>query len=324
MNGARVLIVEDDPGVRRVLEFRLKASGHKVTTVENGPAAVQLLARETFDIVLTDLCMPEMNGIELLREVKRLSPSTQVIILTAYGTMDSAIEALRDDQAFDYIAKPVDIAHLNSRIQAALATQAVAEKTRSGRFKALTPEETDPVDPLTGFPDGTALRKAVVCAIGRFARGKQRFSIVMLDVDHFGYFSLLNGRREGEHLLAELASLIRQNIRKGDLVFRVGEDRFAILMPDLDENGTEAVADRLREVVANYSFVGRENQPMGRVTISVGISRWDGVTMDVETVIEEAVAMLEKAKNEGRNRTRIMRAAKIGENGPVERRAGFA
>ncbi|MCX7805028.1 MAG: response regulator, partial [Planctomycetota bacterium] len=253
MNGAKILIVEDDPGVRRVLEFRLKASGNRVTAVDCGREALAAIEREPFDIVLTDLCMPGMDGIALLKEVKRLCPDVQVIILTAYGTLDTAIEALRDAQAFDYISKPVDIDALNSRIQAALAAraeQALAAKTRSGRFLATPADDPDPADPLTGFPCSNSLKRTICCIIGRFARARQRFSIVILDVDHFGYFNLLNGRREGEHLLTELAALIRQNIRKGDSVFRIGEDRFAIVLPEMDDRGAEAVADRIRGSVA--------------------------------------------------------------------------
>ncbi len=319
------MIVEDDPGVRRVLEFRLKASGNSVTAVESGRDALAILEREQFDIVLTDLCMPGMDGIALLKEVKRLRPDVQVIILTAYGTIDTAIEALRDAQAFDYLSKPVDVDALNSRIQAALAArseQVLVSKAKSGRFQTAVADDPESVDPLTGFPGADSLRRAVCCLIGRSARARRRFPIVMLDVDHFSYFKLLNGKREGDHLLAELAALIRQNIRKGDFVFRIGEDRFAIILQELDDKGAEAIADRIRGCVARYVFQGGEKQPLGRVTVSVGVSMWDGETMDAETVIGEAVDALEKAKDDGRNLTRTMRIYREVMRDSIGRRTG--
>ncbi len=106
-----VLIVDDEEIIRESLSFVLSKEGYRVKEAANGRIAVDLLKEETFDLILTDLEMPEMKGIELLEQVSRISPETLVVIITAYGSIDTAIQALRKG-AIDYILKPVEFDEL--------------------------------------------------------------------------------------------------------------------------------------------------------------------------------------------------------------------
>jgi DNA-binding NtrC family response regulator len=111
-----ILIVDDEEIIRESLSFILNKEGYKVREAEDGKAALDLVKRESFDLVLTDLEMPEMKGIELLENVSRVSPTTMVVIVTAYGSIDTAIAALRKG-AVDYILKPVEFDELLVKVR---------------------------------------------------------------------------------------------------------------------------------------------------------------------------------------------------------------
>jgi DNA-binding NtrC family response regulator len=102
---AKVLVVDDEAIVRESLRDWLSDIGHQVLTAENGPQALEIIQKEEPRIVITDLVMPGMDGIELLKRVKAISPSTEVIVITAYGSIPTAITAMREG-AYDYIEKP--------------------------------------------------------------------------------------------------------------------------------------------------------------------------------------------------------------------------
>lgn len=102
-----ILIVDDEELIRSTIAIKLEHDGHKTDTVASGEEALKILKSKSFDIVLTDLKMIGMDGIELLKQVKQLQPDIEVIILTGYASLESAIEALRNE-AYDYLLKPLN------------------------------------------------------------------------------------------------------------------------------------------------------------------------------------------------------------------------
>ncbi|HPX41283.1 MAG TPA: response regulator, partial [Candidatus Hydrogenedentes bacterium] len=102
---ARMLVVDDEPGIRQVLETAFTDRGLAVTTASNGDKAIELLTEQQFDVVITDLKMPGRDGMAVLRAAKEAAIDAGIIVITAYGTLETAVEAMRLG-AFDYIAKP--------------------------------------------------------------------------------------------------------------------------------------------------------------------------------------------------------------------------
>ena len=103
----RILVVDDEDIIRESLSFILKKEGYTVEEASDGKAAYEKIIEESFDVVITDLEMPKMGGIDLLENISKASSQTSVLIITAYGSLDTAIEALRHG-ATDYILKPVE------------------------------------------------------------------------------------------------------------------------------------------------------------------------------------------------------------------------
>jgi len=119
---AKILIVDDEPGILDFLRNMFHADGYEVVIALNGGEAIESVKNETVDLVITDLRMPEMDGMEVLRELKKLKPSIPVIILTAYASDETAIEAKKLG-AFTYIAKPFNVAGLLGIVKRALCAE---------------------------------------------------------------------------------------------------------------------------------------------------------------------------------------------------------
>jgi len=134
----RILVVDDEPSILSVVHTLVKAEGYEVTGALGGERALELLGRERFDVVMTDIRMVPVNGFEVLRAVKEHCPDTEVLMLTAYGTLETAVEALKLG-AFDYLTKPFKIPELLLTIQRALEYRRTAA-SRQDSQTAVVPE----------------------------------------------------------------------------------------------------------------------------------------------------------------------------------------
>jgi two-component system response regulator HydG len=130
----RLLVVDDQKNMRATTAMVLRQAGYHVDEAEDGAAAIRQLQGEAYDVVLTDLRMPEVDGMEVLRTVRRVAPDTEVIVMTAYGTIESAVEAIRRG-AYDFLAKPFKEDELLLR-----AAKAVEKRRLVGQVSVLTGE----------------------------------------------------------------------------------------------------------------------------------------------------------------------------------------
>ena len=128
----QLLVVDDEPNLRKVLSAQLQRDGYDVHTAEDGEQALEVLREHHIDLVITDLKMPKLDGMELLRRVVAMDEELPVVMITAHGTVDNAVEALKTG-AFDYITKPFDQAEVRSVVQKALRTRdlSATEATRA-------------------------------------------------------------------------------------------------------------------------------------------------------------------------------------------------
>ena len=119
-----VLIVDDEPGFRKMLEWGLAGQGMSVESAENGAQGVEMAGKKNFDVIISDITMPEMDGLKLLQAIKRSSPHTEVIIATGFGAVETAVFAMQQG-AFDFILKPYDLEHLLTCVQRAVERRSV-------------------------------------------------------------------------------------------------------------------------------------------------------------------------------------------------------
>jgi two-component system response regulator HydG len=122
-----ILVVEDQKNMRESLAIAFKRAGYSVNAVENGEKAIKLQKMDFFDLAIVDLKMEDMDGLEVLSRIKSISPSTEVIVMTAFGTIDSAIQAMRNG-AYDYVTKPFQLSDILSVIERALEKKRLSDK----------------------------------------------------------------------------------------------------------------------------------------------------------------------------------------------------
>jgi DNA-binding response OmpR family regulator len=125
----KILVVDDEPGVRNSLKEILEQEGHQVTAAASGEEALAVLSEDVFDLVLVDLKMEGIDGLEVMAQVKKTTPDTVVVMLTAYGTLDSAVGALRQG-AHDYLLKPSSVEEIVTSVQTGLGKRWQALRRR--------------------------------------------------------------------------------------------------------------------------------------------------------------------------------------------------
>jgi DNA-binding response OmpR family regulator len=126
---AKILVVDDEPTVRESLDEILRLEGYQVVSVESGDLAIKTMQNETFDLILLDLKMPGMDGIDVMRLATKIAPDTKIILLTGHGSMESAVEALRHS-AHDYLIKPIPTRELLTSVERAIAQRTELQKKR--------------------------------------------------------------------------------------------------------------------------------------------------------------------------------------------------
>jgi two-component system response regulator HydG len=129
-DGPTLLVADDDPGLRESLERTLTRAGYQVVLAPDGRAALDLIQGKSLDLILTDLRMPGLTGVELLRAAKALMPDVDVILITAFGTIEEAVNAMRDG-AYDFITKPFRGEHLLKVVGKALERRSLIEQNRN-------------------------------------------------------------------------------------------------------------------------------------------------------------------------------------------------
>jgi DNA-binding NtrC family response regulator len=130
MKDATILLVDDEVVFTNNMSKLLTKRGYRVTAVNSGEAALRALQEHSFDVMVLDLKMPGMDGIATMHEMRKLEPSTEVLILTGHGSIDTALEAIQLG-AYDYVTKPCEIADLVSKIEAAFERKMIRDKRES-------------------------------------------------------------------------------------------------------------------------------------------------------------------------------------------------
>ncbi|AOC57056.1 MULTISPECIES: response regulator transcription factor [Bacillus] len=187
MNKGKILVVEDEKKIARVLSLELEYEGYEVTVKETGMDGLQALEEESFDLVLLDVMLPELSGLEVLRRVRKTNTATPIMLITARGSVPDKVSGL-DLGANDYITKPFDIEELLARIRAQLrlnihaqeemetelsiADLTVNEKTRdiqrAGQMLELTPREYDLLVHLLKHQQQVLTRDQLLTAVWGF------------------------------------------------------------------------------------------------------------------------------------------------------------
>jgi two-component system cell cycle response regulator len=310
--GVRVLAVDDDPVTLRLLARHLKDAGHQVETARNGREALALTLRTRPQVIVTDWTMPDLDGLEFCRALRRsrFGRRIYVLLLTCHGDEDRVIEGF-DAGVDDYLTKPFNPRVLMARLRAGIRLVKLQEQVERDQeiqvrnAMQLTRlnrqlKEAANTDFLTKLPNR---RYAMLHFERCWAQAREShtdLSVIMLDIDYFKSVNDTFGHDVGDVVLQETARTIRQSLRRQDIAARIGGEEFLIICPGIGAVEAIQVAERVRlEVEKNrIRFCGFDDS----VTVSMGVAeRGEGVE-DVDHLMRLADEAVYRSKQSGRNR----------------------
>jgi diguanylate cyclase (GGDEF)-like protein len=315
---ARVLVVDDEDTIRGILVQVLADEGYDVVEAASGEQALELYRSRPFELVLTDLYLGRMNGIELLDEIKLINGDAAVVLITSNASLETATSALRAG-ACDYLLKPFedigDVADVArraiERVRSASASRELLEnlKRSTGELERVNAALTDLVnrEALTGLHNHRFFREELERELNRARRHGRTFALIFLDVDGFKKYNDNHGHLCGDELLRTLARLLEERCRESTLTARYGGDEFVLLVPEIDAQGGAILAERIRAAVESHPFPDAERQTLGRVTVSAGVAAYPEAGQDGRVLIDNADKALYLSKHRGRNRVSVFR-----------------
>ena len=286
----KVLVVDDAPDTLDIIQKLLSFEGYEVILAATGEEGVKKVEEEKPDVVLMDISLPGIDGTEALKRIRTINPIQSVIMLTAFATVENAIQALKEG-ASDFVKKPFENEHLIHIVNQAL------EKSRTLTEKEELEEEVRRLsitDDLTGLYNHRHFFKTLESELTRMKRQKTSLSLLMLDVDNFKRYNDGHGHVEGDRVLKKIGEIIKHSIRHNvDSGYRYGGDEFASLLIGASLEQALTIAERIRLTIEEAGFKD--------ITVSVGLAEFlDG--FDLERFVKSADDAMYVAKHSGGNR----------------------
>ncbi len=286
----KILIVDDAPDTLEIIQKLLRYEGYDVALASTGEEGVKKVEKEKPDVVLMDINLPGIDGTEALRRIRILNPLQCVIMLTAFATVDNAIQALKEG-ASDFVKKPFENDHLIHIVNQCL------EKYKTLKEKERLEDEVrrlSVTDDLTGLYNHRHFFKTLEAELARLKRQKTSLSLMMVDLDNFKSYNDRYGHLEGDKVLKNVGEIVKHSIRHNvDSGYRYGGDEFAVLLIGASMDRATAIAERIRSSIEKSEFQN--------ITVSIGLSEYRD-HLDLEGFVKSADDALYTAKHAGGNR----------------------
>lgn len=297
---ARILVADDDRVTREYVGGLLRGNGMDVRTAPDGREALEIARGGEVDLVLLDVMMPGLDGIDCCRLIKSMTQETflPVILLTAKADPKSRVEGLRIG-ADDYLGKPFDERELLARVHGMLRIKKMHDDVRAARERL---EELSVRDELTGLYNYRYLTTRLGEEFKRAERYKDPLACVMIDLDHFKRVNDGHGHDVGDTVLREVAVRLLGGVREIDVVARYGGEEFLLILPSTHFSGALTVSDRVWRAMREQPVRDASGVEI-RVTLSAGVALYP--SRDVRTkdeLLKAADRALYQAKDDGRDR----------------------
>ena len=232
-----VLVVDDEESVREPVVAMLEHLGFKADSAVSGEEALEMLTQKPYTFLLTDIRMPGIDGLELIKRTKRSHPEICVIAMTGYSREFNYVEVINTG-ATDFVNKPFVIEELEAKIKRAIIERNIRQEL----------QRLSITDSLTGLYNQRHFYARLKEEIPRAKRQKHNLALILLDLDDFKQYNDKYGHLAGDELLQNVGKVINSNVRQGvDLGFRYGGDEFAVLLIDADEGIAEMMSARIEK-----------------------------------------------------------------------------
>jgi diguanylate cyclase (GGDEF)-like protein len=260
-----LLIVDDEMEVGRGIRDLLLNLGFNVDCISNGKHALEQLRDEKYTFLITDISMPELDGIELIKTARRKTPHINIIAMTGYDKNYTYMDVVNAG-ANDFITKPFKIDEMEAKIKRILIERKIRDEL--ARLSI--------TDNLTGLFNQRHFYNRLKEEIGRTKRLKHPLSLILLDLDNFKEFNDRYGHLLGDRMLERCGKIIRSHIRVNvDIAFRYGGDEFAVILVEADHKIAQNIGARLERGFEQHG---------GGVTASMGLATYSKEMSDKDFV----------------------------------------
>jgi diguanylate cyclase (GGDEF)-like protein len=312
-SGLKILIIDDSPDLHEVYKMILEANppalGIKLNFIHaySGGEGLKFFEAHHPDLILLDVNMPQMNGLEVCKRIRHQTPSDcySAIIFLSADDSPKDVSICLDAGGDDFCSKQHAEQELPSRVRCALRIkymhQTIMKSNRELTEMNQKLTVLSEIDDLTGLLNMRSFKSRLSQEFSRSRRHDLQLSVIMFDLDYFKNVNDNSNHLMGSHVLAEIGQIVKDIIRVQDFGARFGGDEYVILLPHTNEEGAWRVAQKLERAISNTIFT--MDQFQSSVTASIGISTcgpYDTDVNDAIQIIKDADHNLYRAKNNGR------------------------
>ena len=301
-------LMADDPRNTPVLAWLNQH--HHVQTWSNPVQLLDAVRKGKLDVVVLDMPLPGHDALRICSQIRSLEHGRQlpVVLLVDGGESKKLAQAL-EICASDYLLKPVVLEELGARMDIQLRRWRYIQRLRENVRQSVT---LSMVDPLTGLYNRRYFMTHGRALVEEAASRGRALSVLVLDIDFFKKVNDTYGHDAGDEVLKEVAQRLKRQIRRLDVVCRVGGEEFVVLLPGADARVAGQVAERLRRAIADRPFritSGDDGRLELNLTISIGLASYERADDSLETLLKRGDEALYAAKQQGRNRVVQQRAS---------------
>ncbi|MCK6447696.1 MAG: diguanylate cyclase [Planctomycetes bacterium] len=310
--GLRILAVDDEPISLRLLVHHLTRDGHNVMTATNGREALALALTHNPQMVVTDWMMPELDGVDVCRALRRSTEGVAmyILLLTGREEEDRIVEAF-EAGADEYVNKPFNPRVLLARVRAGqrmIELREQVERDKQERARQLAEmavlnrrlQTAALTDVLTELPNRRYAMKRLEQELHTTRSTSQPLTVIMIDIDRFKSINDQFGHDVGDVVLRETAMSLRKSVRRGDVVCRLGGEEFLVISPQSDLQRGQLLAERIRKTVEDSRI--EHGAFATNVTVSLGVASATDASKSLDGLLKEADRRVYHAKSGGRNR----------------------
>ncbi|HKR00166.1 MAG TPA: diguanylate cyclase [Pyrinomonadaceae bacterium] len=300
----KILVADDEPVNRTLIQRLLEREGYNVLTAKDGSDAVEQAQQTLPDLVILDVMMPEMDGMDACRLIKEdgRTRDIPVIFLSARDETEMKVNGLSLG-ADDYISKPFEADELIARVHVAIRLKRERDELRTSAEEASQraelAQERAVTDALTGRLNRYGLQHILARESAEARRYHRPLSCLLIDLDNFKTVNDTYGHAIGDLALQQVAGVLAEAVRGSDTVFRYGGEEFLMLLPETDLEGAMALGEKIRAAAASRPF--GDGERVFKLTLSAGASSLSA-NESGNDMIARADMALYRAKENGRNR----------------------
>ena len=279
-----ILVLDDEPEILTAIKRDLRSCA-TVETFSSATDALNALAKNEYSVILSDLRLPQMSGLDFLEKAEKLWPNSQRILLTAFVDLASLQDSVNKARLNQLMSKPWEPAELEECVKRAQRQYETLAENQQLRRLALT-------DSLTGISNHRHFLDRLLAEFSRAKRYGRPLSIIMADIDNFKKFNDDFGHPKGDEVLRAVAQCLDSGKRSMDTVARYGGEEFCIVLPEVTRPQATEIANRhLEQVLART-----------KVSLSLGVASYPDDAKSPEELVRIADEALLRAKRQGKSR----------------------